>query len=291
MDQPQHSDPPILQNRFLRLEFLTRAGPRISAIIPAGTTQNLLARLDGYHWEGPYGPYSLLGGHRLWAAPEIPEVTYFPETSGAQVQFIEGGIRLSREDHGKVHYERSIEIRLEADAPRLHLVHTLRNLSTQPLNVAPWAITVLPPQSRVRVPLSSGIINQNRFLPDRNIVFWPYDDVSDPRFTQQNGYVELHGDGLGNPFKVGVYTIQEWAAAEINGWLLVKHFSPHDPNSLLDLGANVEVYTNQHFIEFELLGELHNLQEGESVDHIETWELLPGALADLDENGTLSVRK
>lgn len=291
MDQSLHSDPPILQNRFLRLEFLAQAGPRISALIPASTTQNLLARLDGYHWEGPYGPYSMLGGHRLWAAPEIPDVTYFPETSGAQVEFIEGGIRLSREDHGKVHYERSIEVRLEADAPRLNLVHTLRNLSSQPLNVAPWSLTVLPPHSRVRVPLSSGVMNQNGFLPDRNIVFWPYDDVSDPRLNLNNEFVEVKGEPHGNPFKIGVYTSQAWAAAEIDGWLLVKRFSPRDANALLDLGANVEVYTNQHFIEFELLGELRNLQEGETVNHIETWELLPGALEDLDENGTLSAKK
>ena len=96
---------------------------------------------------------------------KFPRSPTFPRTSGAQVQPIEGGIRLSREDHGKVHYERSIEIRLEADAPRLHLVHTLRNLSTQPLNVAPWAITVLPPHSRVRVPLSSRRHEPERVSP------------------------------------------------------------------------------------------------------------------------------
>jgi len=291
MEQSQHAGPPILQNRFLRLEFLTQAGPRISALIPAGTTQNLFAKLDGFHWEGPYGPYSLLGGHRLWAAPEVPEVTYFPENSGGQFQLIADGIRLSREDHGKVHYERSIEIRLEADAPRLHLIHTLRNLSTQPLNVAPWTLTVLPPRSRVRIPLSSGVMNQNGFLPNRNIVFWPYADVSDPRLNLRNEFVEVNGDPLGDPFKIGVYTAQAWAAAEVKGWLLVKRFSHRDPNALLDLGSNVEVYANQRFVEFELLGELRPLQEGETVELTETWEVLPGKLEDLDENGTLSTKK
>ena len=71
-----------LQNRYFTIEYLTQAGPRISALIPAGTQQNLLARLDDVAWDTEYGRYLLYGGHRLWAAPEISEITYFPETTG-----------------------------------------------------------------------------------------------------------------------------------------------------------------------------------------------------------------
>jgi len=57
--------------------------------------------------------------------------------------------------------------------------------------------------------------------------------------------------------------------------------------SELDLGANLEVYTNQRFMELETLGELRTLMGGESVEHEEVWDVLPGKLEDLDANGML----
>ena len=283
----QQLDHLTLHNRFFQLDVLTQAGPRISALIPAGTHQNLLAKLDDSSWDSPYGRYLPLGGHRLWSSPEIPEITYFPELSGAHAEVTANGARLWRQDHGAAEYERTIEIALDAEVPRMQLVHSLRNLAAAPLKTAPWTISMLPMGSRVRLPLSNTNFSDNVFLPNRAIAFWPYDDLHDPRYRIENDFVELQSDPTLDPFKIGVYSMRGWAAAQIEGWLLVKHFEVCKPNSEVDFGANIEAYTNQDFVEFELLGEMRNLKQGEFVHQKETWEVIRGNLDDLDSNGHL----
>jgi len=280
-----------MQNAFLRLEFLTEVGPRISGLFPTGSDQNLLAKLDDTHWDTAYGRYTLFGGHRLWAAPEIPEITYLPESQGVHFEETGGRVTLWREDHGKAAYERSIEITLDENAPRVHLVHTLRNLAKGLLMTAPWAITVLPMGSRVRLPLSNQNVKANEFLPNCCLAFWPYDDLQDPRLRIESDFVELTSDPGRDAFKIGVYSTRGWAAAEIGGWLLIKRFGVRDPDARLDFGSNVEAYTNRQFVEFELLGELRNLEQGDCVIHTEMWEIVQGTLDDLNEDGNLPERK
>lgn len=284
MQPPNSIAPTILQNRFVRLEVLEGAGPRISALVPAGSSHNLLAAANEVQWETPYGPYHLFGGHRLWAAPEVPAVTYFPEDGGCTLEMLPDGIRLSRQDEGAAHYGRSFEVRLEADAPRVHITHSLRNLGTSPLTAAPWAISVLPMGSRVRVPLAREIVDGNPFLPNRNVILWPYADPADPRFKFANDSIHLTSDPNRGPFKFGVYSTLGWAAAQIGEWILIKRFQPLPMDGRLDMGANLEVYTNHLFLEFETLGSLRTLEQGESVQHEETWEVIPGELEELDAN-------
>jgi hypothetical protein len=280
---------PSLSNPYFHLEVLDAAGPRISALVPAGSNQNLLAELEDEQWDSPYGRYHLYGGHRLWAAPEDPAVSYFPEDDGCRVELLPDGVRLTREDEGGVHYERSIEIRLEADAPRVHLLHTLRNLGSSPLTAAPWAITVLPMGSRVRVPLATRPGVGGPLLPNRSLVFWPYSNLADQRFSFGLDSIHFTTDPALGPFKMGVYSTSAWAAAQTGNWLLVKHFTLRPLDTRLDFGANLEVYTTHTFLELETLGELRTMGEGESVEHEETWEVIPGRLEDLDANGKLST--
>lgn len=287
MQRPRSIAPTILKNRFIHLEVLEGAGPRISALVPAGSNQNLLAELPEAQWETPYGQYHLFGGHRLWSAPEVPAMTYFPEDIGCTLELLPGGMRLSRQDRGAVHYERSFEVQLESDSPRVHIKHTLRNLGSSPLTAAPWAITVLPMGSRVLVPLEQKIVDDNPFLPNRNLVLWQYSDPADPRFKLANASIHLSSDPAQGPFKFGVYSTRGWAAAQIGEWLLVKRFTPLPADARLDQGANLEVYTNQFFVELETLGELRTLMTGESVQHDETWDVISGKLEDLDENGMI----
>lgn len=291
MPLPSSTAPAVLQNRYFHLEVFEDAGPRISKLIPAGTSQNLLGELENVGWDSPYGTYEVFGGHRLWAAPEIPEITYMPEADGANMELTTDGARLWRRDAGRVDIERSITISLEQDFPRLRLVHTLVNLSSVPLTAAPWALSVLPVGSRVRIPMAQTFFVGNPYLPNRSVIFWPYADPNDPRFKLTNKFAEVTSDPARGAFKAGVYSPVGWAAAEINGWLLIKRFTPFEPDACLDLGANVEVYTSQAFLEFETVGRLRELKQGEMTQHVETWEVFRGCIEDLDENGVIPDAK
>ena len=84
----------ILENKYLRLEYLLQAGPRIVRLFPAGSQENLLAELPELIVPTPYGDYHFTGGHRLWHAPEQMPRSYIPDNEGLQVMGLEDGINL-----------------------------------------------------------------------------------------------------------------------------------------------------------------------------------------------------
>ena len=60
------------------------------------------------------------------------------------------------------------------------------------------------------------------------------------------------------------------------GILFVKRFEPRADQPHADMGCNVEVYCGERFIELETLAPLSRLESGQSVTHVETWELYAG---------------
>ena len=84
----------VLENEFLRLEYLQDAGPRIVRLFVAGSDFNMLAEMPDFEIPTSGGPYHFYGGHRLWHAPEAMPRTYFPDHEGLEVQTLEDGVRL-----------------------------------------------------------------------------------------------------------------------------------------------------------------------------------------------------
>jgi hypothetical protein len=62
----------------------------------------------------------------------------------------------------------------------------------------------------------------------------------------------------------------------------VKRFDAStDPKRYPDGGCNVESYCNDQFIELETLGPLTKLEPGDSIFHMETWEVYTELIPDL----------
>ena len=68
----------ILSSRFLELEILENAGPRIVRLSYKGSL-NLFAELPEISVPTPSGNFHYLGGHRLWHAPESMPKSYIPD--------------------------------------------------------------------------------------------------------------------------------------------------------------------------------------------------------------------
>jgi hypothetical protein len=58
-----------------------------------------------------------------------------------------------------------------------------------------------------------------------------------------------------------------------NGVLFCKRASPYGQASYPDFGANTECFCNDRFLELETLSPLTRLEPGESLQHLETWEV------------------
>jgi hypothetical protein len=256
-----------IENEFLRLDYLTRTGPRIIGLYAKGAEGNLFAETPDVHWATPHGEYYLHGGHRLWIAPENPFYTC-PE-DGLSVVEENGSVTLQ----GAVDasgLEKEIAFRL--DGNRVKLSHRVTWHGNEPIELAPWSITQLRLGGMAILPLP----HQNGLLPDRNLVLWPYSKLNDDRLNLHDDLVLLYGRGRDFACKIGNLNSHGWIACALGDVLFVKKLEVNRHGRYPDLGCNVETFVKDVCTELETLGALVTLQTGDSISLEETWEVTVG---------------
>lgn len=261
-----------LQNDHLIIDYLLAAGPRIVRLIPAAMGENLLAETPDATLPSPHGPYRLWGGHRLWVAPETAARTYVPDEGNLRVVSFTDGVLLSREE-ARTGLRSEIEVTLTPGAAGARLVHRLTNIGAEVVELAPWAITQLPPGGTAVLPLT-GAADDEGLLPDRLIALWPYSRWDDPRFRPGEEAIEIDGLPIARPFKVGCLNRAGWLAYRYAGLIFTKRWTPQPDRPHVDLGCNAEVYAGARHVELETLGPLVRLSPGANVEHVEEWSLM-----------------
>jgi hypothetical protein len=253
-----------IENEYLRVEYLMTTGPRIIGLYVKGVEDNLLAETPEVHWNTPYGEYYIHGGHRLWVAPEDP--LYICPEPALKVIAEKDKVTLQSEVDAPG-LQKEISFYLDQNCVRL--THQVTWYGKEPVELAPWAITQLRlggiailPQ-----PFSEGL------LPNRNLIFWPYSRVEDPRLEFHDDLILIHGSGAEQAFKIGGYNSHGWIAYLLGNALFVKRFSVEPMRGQPDMGSNVEAYVRDICIELETLGNLRTLQPQETMTYQETWEV------------------
>jgi hypothetical protein len=267
-----HDEPTgILKNAFLQLEYL-QYSPRIVRLIPTGKP-NLFVDLGKSSLATPNGDFYFRGGHRLWHAPENFPRTYIPDTSGATLGSIPNGVRITQPTETETRIQKSIEITLDPRASKVTVRHGLRNEGSAPVELAPWALSMMRLGGLALIPQAAG--DESAKLPNRNLVLWPYSTVNDPRLDLRDDFVLVKASAKLPALKLGCWTPQNWIAYWLDGVLFVKRFETVAAASKYpDFGCNVEIYCNDKFIELETLGPLVELKPGDSTTHVETWEIM-----------------
>jgi hypothetical protein len=187
------------------------------------------------------------------------------------VEIISDGdsILISKHVELKTGIEKSIRVRLDKDKPVITLEHELKNCGNKTLVGAPWAITQLKTGGIAILPQAK---EDTGLLPNRSLVIWPYTDMSNPRVRWGNDFVLLEAS-VDSPFKVGFPNPRGWLAYWLDGDLFVKR-ATYDANlAYYDKDSSSECYCNERFLELETLGPIVTIEPGQSVLHIETWEL------------------
>jgi hypothetical protein len=266
----------IIGNQYLRLEFLTEAGPRIVRLFVAESDENQLAELPDFKWETSYGEYFVHGGHRLWHAPEAYPRSYMPDDNGLAVQETAAGVRLCQPTEVGTGIRKSIEVRLHADKPALTLIHELQNDGQWPVELAPWAITQLRLGGVAVLPQQVEPLDKDGLLPNRHLVLWPYTHWHDPRLQVQDDYLLIQAQVQPDPCKIGYFNRWGWVGYLRQGIFFCKRFEPQADQPHPDWGCNVEVYCNDRFLELETLAPLCRLEPGQSTTHVETWVVYTG---------------
>jgi hypothetical protein len=262
----------ILENGLLQLNYLTDS-LRITGLIPAGKT-NILADLGNFPpIPTAYGEFYFQGGHRLWHSPEAMPRTYMPDSGELKVTDLPGGVMLEAETEPATGIRKRIDIRLATSMPTATLTHTLINDGLWPVELAPWAITQFRLGGTVIMPMPIGNVDPHGLLPNRQLSLWPYARLNDPRLKLDDRFVLFKADALLPPFKMGYFNSNGWIAYWLDHVLFRKTVEVRRELAHPDWNCNIEMYCNDHFVELESLGHLGVIKPGDSVVHLETWEV------------------
>jgi hypothetical protein len=252
---------------------VTSAGPRVLGLIGSG--EDLFAVLPAAGLDGPAGErFAFIGGHRLWAAPEVPDITYQPDDRPCAVVEVDDGVRVEAPADG-AGLAKAIEVRASGDDWVVD--HAIRNASGAAVTIAPWAITQLRPGGRARLPLGGA---GTGLQADHALVLWPYTRPDDPRLGFEPDAVRIRAEPGPGPIKVGAAPSRGRVSYERAGERFEKRVELDPAGTYADRGAAVQVYLNDDFCELETLGPLRVVEPGAVAEHRERWTLGPAGGSD-----------
>ena len=262
-----------LEGAHCWIEVLAIGGPRIVGFGLPGDG-NVLGETPQARWDGPHGAYDLLGGHRLWFAPETPDCSV-PDATGLTLTPVPGAagpaVRLVGAFEAPTGMRRTMEVRLDVESAAVSVRHIVSNEGSGPRELAPWPITQLQLGGVASVELS-GPATEHHTNPNQLLVLWPYASWTDSRLAFGERSVTVTATP-GAPFKIGCASTLGEVSYLRAGLLFTKRFDPAIDMPHPDLGCNIEIYCDNQTIELESLGPVVQLAPGESVSHDERWEL------------------
>jgi len=262
-----------LSNQNISLWATVSAGPRILGLTAFGG-ENLLAVLPGVSLDFPgEGSLDLIGGHRLWYAPEIPERTYIPDGNPVAWTSYDSGIGLTQPVEQSTGVQKQIRIEIDPDGARAIITHALTNQGNKPIELAPWAITQVKPGGIGVLPLKTDHADTHGLLPNREIVLWPYTPIRSEYLSLTDSAIFVQAKLSEGALKVGASNPIGWIAYAVNGQLFVKRNRYLEGGKYLDRGASSQIYCNKDFLELETLSPLVVLQPGDEAVHVEHWEV------------------
>jgi hypothetical protein len=260
----------------LELDVLETAGPRIIRLRSRLMgLENILAEVPNMHIPTALGDYYVLGGHRLQTAPETSPSTYIPDGKPVLINQTTEGIEIFGQTEPETGLSRGISVQFHEDHERLTVRHDFKNESEVTLEISAWSLTMLPPGGRIFMPLRLSTSKPSNVLPDCSLVFWPYSrlDTSVFSLTKKTAVLVPSTDHL--PFKFG--GLASWLAYEFNNLVFMKTFSVDSEQPYPDRGCSAEAYANDDFVELESLSPLKQVEPGQTIHHIEEWEILTNA--------------
>ena len=265
-----------LGNGTVELIVTLDVGPRILSYRKAGGTNPLKVFEDQAGTTGE-NVWRSRGGHRLWIAPEDKVLTYYPDNMPVAWEKLgDLRVKLVASPENSTGFQKEVEITVDPTGTGVTVLHRVIRTESTPAYLSPWALTVMAAGGVAVIPHLELGQHPRDLLPNRNLVLWPYTDMSDPRWRFGRKYLLLKQDATGGPTKIGLAHQMGWSGYLVGGVFFLKRYS-WDPTAVYpDNGCNFETFTNARMLELESLGPLTNLHPKQSVEHVERWELHDG---------------
>lgn len=275
----------LLTNGRVDVIVTTDVGPRIIAYRFTGG-QNILSEMPFDEVvRTELGDWRPMGGHRLWHAPEGVPRSYSPDNDPVEVEVSGDTVTLTQKVEPATGIQKQIAVTLAPQGSRVTVRHTLTNRGLWPVELAPWALTIVRPGGEQVIPQEPYISHDEKKLPARPLVLWNYTDLSDSRLKLGRRFIRVTTDPANErPTKLGVLNTLGWTAYQVDGALFIKRYPYADGARYPDMGCNYETFTKGTFLELESLGPLARLEPGESATHTERWYLFPAVRFSADDD-------
>lgn len=248
-------------------------GPRIIGL-HVGGGENQFAELPGTVIERPgAAPFTFLGGHRLWLAPEVPSITYLPDDEAVDFTQHDRHVRARgpTDSNGIV---REIDVSCNSIDGSVVVDHRIINVGDKPIETAAWAITQFPTDGAAILPIGAELLDDGGYQANRSVVLWPYTNPGADGFRWSRDAVILEGSN-GPKQKLGVENRVGWAAYHRGTHLFAKWSSTHQHgHRYADRGASIQMYRDHRFMELETLSPIRRLDRGGALHHREVWRVV-----------------
>ncbi len=172
---------------------------------------------------------------------------------------------------------KEISIQLDPTSSNVQVNQVIRNESTTPIEIAAWGLSMMAPGGSAMLPVRKATDARTGLLPDRALVMWPYASFDDRRLNLQDDSIIVHSNTTDDPFKLGLRSPQARLAYLRDGIVFEKSIEFDPQSEYPDYGCNLEVYTNQDFVELEVLSGIQQLAPGSEIRLHENWRIYPFA--------------
>jgi hypothetical protein len=265
-----------VSNGEVELVVTSDIGPRIMRYGFVGG-QNLFKEYEDQLGGSGETTWQLRGGHRIWCAPEDANRTYGPDNGPVHIEVRDGELTATQPVDAVSGLEKQITVRLAGSGSRVEVLHRLKNTLPWPIELAPWALTMMAQGGRGITGLPPRGTHPEDLVPSNPLIMWSFTDLSDPRWKFTKKYLMLTQDPANPvPQKLGHFNTDTWAGYSLGTELFIKRFRAEPGKPYADLGCSFEIFTRNDMLELETLGPLQKVDPGASAEHVETWSLHRG---------------
>lgn len=272
-----------LSNGTIELVVTLDVGPRVIRLGEVGG-ENLFNEFKEQLGKSGEREWQIRGGHRFWHGPEAIPRTYILDNFPVEFERLdELSLRVRPGAEVENGIQKQIDISMDKGERRVTLVHRMTNIGRWEIELAPWALSVMAKGGRAIMPLPRKQPHFERPNPAYSLTFWSYTDLTDPRLRFGRNYITIEHAKAHGPSKWGMNVEAGWAGYMVHGTLFVKTFEFDGKAVYPDNGCNFETYSDEHIMELETLGPMRKLGPGETLEHVERWQIVTGVPGVLEE--------
>jgi hypothetical protein len=226
--------------------------------------------------------WMIRGGHRFWTAPEAAH-SYELDNSPVTWKKVGDSTVEITQPSSAFGFQKTLHVEMGKNET-IRVAHILRNTGDKPLDVTPWALSVMAPGGMALIPqpyldfhpseFPEGRSTKPKdFLPNRELILWPFTNITDGRYSFSEYFLRVSHHPERPATKVGLKLPTGWIAYQNGDYVFAKHFA-YDPSLVYpDFGANFELFTNTKILELESLAPALPLAPGKTREHVEHWAL------------------